>query len=79
MSFVRTELSFFSPQDVSDQVESCNLPGTEHPLEKGALRVVRGDWRAHVCSKVAGDLRARRTYRGDRTAHLLRAIRNKVR
>ncbi|KAJ0177114.1 hypothetical protein K1T71_007123 [Dendrolimus kikuchii] len=64
-------------QDVSDQVESSSLPGIDHPLEWGARRVVRGDWRAHVCAKVAGDLRQRRTYRGDRTAHLLRAIRNK--
>ncbi|XP_028168427.1 serine/threonine-protein kinase/endoribonuclease IRE1 isoform X2 [Ostrinia furnacalis] len=64
-------------QDVSDQVESCSIPSTEHPLEAGARVVVRGDWRAHVCSSVAGDLRARRTYRGDRAAHLIRAIRNK--
>lgn len=64
-------------QDVSDQVESSALPGLEHPLERGARRVVRGDWRAHVCARVAGDLRQRRTYRGDRVAHLLRAIRNK--
>ncbi|CAK1595982.1 unnamed protein product [Parnassius mnemosyne] len=64
-------------QDVSDQVESCTWDGTEHPLETGAARVVRGDWRAHVSAAVAGDLRARRTYRGDRVAHLLRAVRNK--
>lgn len=65
-------------QDVSDQVESSNIPGTEHPIEYGARKVIRGDWRAHVCSVVAGDLRTRRTYRGERMAHLLRAIRNKV-
>ncbi|KAL4709941.1 hypothetical protein ACJJTC_003904 [Scirpophaga incertulas] len=65
-------------QDVSDQVESCAAANEQHPLEKGARVVVRGDWRAHVCGAVAGDLRARRTYRGDRAAHLLRAIRNKV-
>ncbi|XP_049868992.1 serine/threonine-protein kinase/endoribonuclease ire-1 [Pectinophora gossypiella] len=64
-------------QDVSDQVESCGIEGVAHPLERGVRRVVRGDWRAHVCGRVAGDLRARRTYRGDRAAHLLRAIRNK--
>ncbi|XP_013169478.1 PREDICTED: serine/threonine-protein kinase/endoribonuclease IRE1 [Papilio xuthus] len=64
-------------QDVSDQVESCSCAGAEHPLERGARRVVRGDWRAHVSAPVAGDLRARRTYRGERVAHLLRAIRNK--
>lgn len=52
--------------------------GSEAALERGARKVVRGDWRAHVCSAVASDLRARRTYRGDRAAHLLRAIRNKV-
>ncbi|XP_038211674.1 serine/threonine-protein kinase/endoribonuclease IRE1 [Zerene cesonia] len=63
-------------QDVSDHVESCNA-GADHPLEKGARRVIRGDWRAHVCPTVANDLRARRTYRGERVAHLLRAIRNK--
>ncbi|CAH2037698.1 unnamed protein product, partial [Iphiclides podalirius] len=63
-------------QDVSDQVESCPC-GAEHPLERGARRVVRDDWRAHVSAPVAGDLRARRTYRGERVAHLLRAIRNK--
>ncbi|XP_045535533.1 serine/threonine-protein kinase/endoribonuclease IRE1 [Papilio machaon] len=64
-------------QDVSDQVESCSCAGAEHPLERGARRVVRGDWRVHVSAPVAGDLRARRTYRGERVAHLLRAIRNK--
>ncbi|CAG5031807.1 unnamed protein product [Parnassius apollo] len=64
-------------QDVSDQVESCTWGGAEHPLECGAARVGRGDWRAHVSAAVAGDLRARRTYRGDRVAHLLRAVRNK--
>ncbi|XP_045525951.1 serine/threonine-protein kinase/endoribonuclease IRE1 [Pieris brassicae] len=63
-------------QDVSDHVESCNS-GADHPLELGSRRVLRGDWRGHVCSIVANDLRARRTYRGDRVAHLLRAIRNK--
>lgn len=62
---------------MSDQVESCAVPDTEHPLEKGARPVIKGDWRAHVCTKVAGDLRTRRTYRGDRVTHLLRAIRNK--
>lgn len=65
-------------QDVSDQVESCSIPTTDHPLELCARVVVRGDWRAHVCAAVAGDLRARRTYRGDRAQHLIRAIRNKV-
>ncbi|RVE44453.1 hypothetical protein evm_010857 [Chilo suppressalis] len=70
----QTILNFL--QDVSDQVESY-ASGSAHPLESGARTVVRGDWRAHVCSAVAGDLRARRTYRGDRAAHLLRAIRNK--
>ncbi|XP_045448767.1 serine/threonine-protein kinase/endoribonuclease IRE1 [Melitaea cinxia] len=64
-------------QDVSDQVESSSEEGATHPLETGARRVLRGDWRAHVCGAVAGDLRARRTYRGERVAHLLRAIRNK--
>ncbi|KAL0892911.1 hypothetical protein ABMA27_014590 [Loxostege sticticalis] len=64
-------------QDVSDQVESCPIPTTDHPLEHCARVVVRGDWRAHVCAAVAGDLRARRTYRGDRAQHLIRAIRNK--
>ncbi|XP_046959979.1 serine/threonine-protein kinase/endoribonuclease IRE1 [Vanessa cardui] len=65
-------------QDVSDQVESCGGgEGAAHVLERGARRVVRGDWRAHVCAAVAADLRARRTYRGERVAHLLRAIRNK--
>ncbi|XP_075973369.1 serine/threonine-protein kinase/endoribonuclease Ire1 [Anticarsia gemmatalis] len=63
-------------QDVSDQVESGGC-GSEAALERGARRVVRGDWRARVCAAVANDLRARRTYRGDRAAHLLRAIRNK--
>ncbi|CAK1547091.1 unnamed protein product [Leptosia nina] len=63
-------------QDVSDHVESCNA-GTDHALEQSCKRVIRGDWRAHVCAVVANDLRARRTYRGDRVAHLLRAIRNK--
>ncbi|XP_060802843.1 serine/threonine-protein kinase/endoribonuclease IRE1 [Amyelois transitella] len=63
-------------QDVSDQVESCTTT-TQHPLETGARAVLRGDWRARVCGVVAGDLRARRSYRGDRAAHLLRAIRNK--
>lgn len=67
----------FIIQDVSDQVESGG-GGSEAALERGARRVVRGDWRAHVCTAVASDLRARRTYRGDRAAHLLRAIRNKV-
>ncbi|XP_068631729.1 serine/threonine-protein kinase/endoribonuclease IRE1 [Battus philenor] len=67
-------------QDVSDQVESCGRgedATAEHPLECGARLVVRGDWRVHVSAPVAGDLRARRTYRGERVAHLLRAIRNK--
>ncbi|CAH2106534.1 unnamed protein product [Euphydryas editha] len=64
-------------QDVSDHVESSSEESAAHPLETGARRVVRGDWRAHVCGAVAGDLRARRTYRGERVAHLLRAIRNK--
>ncbi|XP_037872627.1 serine/threonine-protein kinase/endoribonuclease IRE1 [Bombyx mori] len=65
-------------QDVSDQVESCACGfGAEHTLERGGARVLRGDWRARVCRVVAGDLRTRRTYRGDRVAHLLRAIRNK--
>ncbi|XP_047529274.1 serine/threonine-protein kinase/endoribonuclease IRE1 [Vanessa atalanta] len=66
-------------QDVSDQVESCSggAEGAAHALERGARRVLRGDWRAHVCGAVAADLRARRTYRGERVAHLLRAIRNK--
>ncbi|XP_063618788.1 serine/threonine-protein kinase/endoribonuclease IRE1 [Cydia splendana] len=64
-------------QDVSDQVESLGPSGPAHPLETGAARVVRGDWRARVCGRVAADLRARRTYRGDQVAHLLRAIRNK--
>ncbi|XP_050670962.1 serine/threonine-protein kinase/endoribonuclease IRE1 [Leptidea sinapis] len=63
-------------QDVSDHVESSGA-GAEHPLELGGGAVLRGDWRARVCSTVANDLRARRTYRGDRVAHLLRAIRNK--
>jgi hypothetical protein len=63
---------------VSDQVENGAAAGAEHPLERGAGAVVRGDWRAHVCGALAGDLRARRTYRGDRAVHLLRAIRNKV-
>ncbi|KOB71168.1 Serine/threonine-protein kinase/endoribonuclease ire-1 [Operophtera brumata] len=48
-------------QDVSDQVESGTAMDAEHPLEKDARPVVRGDWRAHVCTKVAGDLRMRRT------------------
>ncbi|XP_063362151.1 serine/threonine-protein kinase/endoribonuclease IRE1 [Cydia amplana] len=64
-------------QDVSDHVESLGPSAPAHPLELGAGRVVRGDWRARVCGRVAADLRARRTYRGDRVAHLLRAIRNK--
>ncbi|CAB3223992.1 unnamed protein product [Arctia plantaginis] len=63
-------------QDVSDQVENGG-GGSEAALERGARKVVRGDWRARVCGAVASDLRARRTYRGDRAAHLLRAIRNK--
>ncbi|XP_034830294.1 serine/threonine-protein kinase/endoribonuclease IRE1 [Maniola hyperantus] len=64
-------------QDVSDHVESSSKEGIDHPLDKDARCVIRGDWRLHVCSMVAGDLRARRTYRGDRVSHLLRAIRNK--
>ncbi|CAG9584465.1 unnamed protein product [Danaus chrysippus] len=63
-------------QDVSDHIESVSQT-IDHPLEFGGRKVIRGDWRLHVCSRVAGDLRARRTYRGDRVAHLLRAIRNK--
>ncbi|XP_063895238.1 serine/threonine-protein kinase/endoribonuclease IRE1-like [Helicoverpa armigera] len=63
-------------QDVSDQVESGG-GGSEAALERGTRKVLRGDWRARVCTAVASDLRARRTYRGDRAAHLLRAIRNK--
>ncbi|CAH0719467.1 unnamed protein product, partial [Brenthis ino] len=62
-------------QDVSDHVES--LPAAARALARRARRVTRGDWRARVCGAVAGDLRARRTYRGDSVAHLLRAIRNK--
>ncbi|XP_059045401.1 serine/threonine-protein kinase/endoribonuclease IRE1 [Achroia grisella] len=66
-------------QDVSDQVENSTggAAGATHPVETGARGVVRGDWRLHVCAALAGDLRARRSYRGDRAAHLLRAIRNK--
>ncbi|KAG7302816.1 hypothetical protein JYU34_012793 [Plutella xylostella] len=63
-------------QDVSDQVESSPA-NDSHPLEVGAPLVVRGDWRARVCARVAADLRARRTYRGNSVSHLLRAIRNK--
>ncbi|CAH2268974.1 jg15999 [Pararge aegeria aegeria] len=71
----QTILNFL--QDVSDHVESSSKKGIENPLDEGARCVIRGDWRLHVCSMVAGDLRARRTYRGDRVSHLLRAIRNK--
>ncbi|GBP65201.1 hypothetical protein EVAR_50008_1 [Eumeta japonica] len=67
-------------QDVSDQVEGSTInvaTRSNHSLEQGALCVVRGDWRAHVCPRVAADLRSRRTYRGQSVIDLLRAIRNK--
>ncbi|XP_053607300.1 serine/threonine-protein kinase/endoribonuclease IRE1 isoform X2 [Plodia interpunctella] len=63
-------------QDVSDHVESGG-DNAQHAVERGAARVLRADWRARLCGVVLADLRARRSYRGDRIAHLLRAIRNK--
>ncbi|XP_041977924.1 serine/threonine-protein kinase/endoribonuclease IRE1 isoform X1 [Aricia agestis] len=68
-------------QEVSDHVENSGARAAAdeaaRTLEVGGVGVVRGDWRARVCAAVAGDLRARRTYRGDRVVHLLRALRNK--
>lgn len=69
-----TALNFL--QDISDQTEGYGRAWVAS-LEENSRRVLRGDWRGAVCPKVAADLRARRSYRGDRVTDLLRAIRNK--
>jgi serine/threonine-protein kinase/endoribonuclease IRE1 len=38
---------------------------------------IKGDWRDHICSEVAMDLRKYRTYKGQSVRDLLRALRNK--
>ncbi|KAK3929300.1 Serine/threonine-protein kinase/endoribonuclease IRE2 [Frankliniella fusca] len=70
-------MSFF--QDVSDRVEKDDA-STSSPLqalETDGARVVRGDWRVHICDEVAQDLRRYRNYRGLSVRDLLRALRNK--
>jgi serine/threonine protein kinase len=70
-------LAFFL--DVSDRVEKedetrCTLL---RKLESDGTRIVRDDWRDHICPEVAMDLRRYRTYKGQSVRDLLRALRNK--
>lgn len=70
-------MSFF--QDVSDRVEKdeASTSSALQALETDGPRVVRGDWRVHICDEVAQDLRRYRNYRGLSVRDLLRALRNK--
>jgi len=70
-------LTFF--QDVSDRIEkeSESTFSVLKRYEVGAKETVLGDWRDHICSHVAMDLRKYRTYKGDSIRDLLRALRNK--
>lgn len=69
-------LSFF--QDISDRVEKDqNDSPALIALETSREYVIRDDWRLHIDSEVASDLRKYRSYRGDSVRDLLRALRNK--
>lgn len=69
-------LSFF--QDVSDRIEKEDVDNfVLKTLEENSLHVVKGDWRVHIDSEVAQDLRKYRNYRGNSVRDLLRALRNK--
>jgi len=70
-------LSFFL--DVSDRIEKEdeNKCGLLRRLESNGTAVVRQDWRDHICTHVAMDLRKYRTYKGHSVRDLLRALRNK--
>lgn len=69
-------LQFFL--DISDRIEkeseTCLLL---RQLESDGPRIVRDDWRDHICPEVAMDLRKYRTYNGQKIRDLLRALRNK--
>ncbi|CAJ0959673.1 unnamed protein product, partial [Mesorhabditis belari] len=70
------KLQFFG--DVSDRVEKeeDQAPVVQR-LETNAKAVVGGNWRNHICSALAEDLRKFRTYKGHSVRDLLRAMRNK--
>lgn len=70
-------LTFFL--DVSDRIEKASEDSFPvlRRLEERASDIVKGDWRDHICSHVALDLRKYRTYKGDNLRDLLRALRNK--
>lgn len=65
--------------DVSDRIEKETEESFPllRKLESQAYDIVKGDWRDHICSHVAMDLRKYRTYKGDNLRDLLRALRNK--
>ncbi|XP_032242727.1 serine/threonine-protein kinase/endoribonuclease IRE1 [Nematostella vectensis] len=70
------QLAFF--QDVSDRIEkeSDDSPLLD-ALQRDSIRVVRGDWKVHICQALQDDLRRFRTYNGTQLRDLLRALRNK--
>ncbi|ODN01593.1 Serine/threonine-protein kinase/endoribonuclease IRE1 [Orchesella cincta] len=70
-------LNFF--QDVSDRIEKeseSSFPVLRR-FEIDAKEIVMTDWRDHICTHVAMDLRKYRTYKGESIRDLLRALRNK--
>ncbi|CAG0893148.1 unnamed protein product [Cyprideis torosa] len=65
-------------QDVSDRIEKeGDASGVIRALERGAMVVVRGNWREYIEPPLADDLRRYRAYTGRSVRDLLRALRNK--